>query len=133
MGKRRGDVGMWRWVERFLSRRIRKLEEENKVLQDQVDVFFALKEAHLTGKKMDYDFGGEFVPILANMMYEFFSYSGGENYVEIRLNPKDDRCGPLILTLQRVFGKTPAQLRNEAENEVKTLQKKIEELTKNQG
>lgn len=122
---------MFNWISRFISKRIRELEEKNRELQDQVDVYIHLKKLHLDGHRWEIDISGEFIPILAEMMYMFFKEAGGKNYVEMKLNPKNDECGPLSLTLQRIYGKTPHECRVEAEKQVETLKQKVEELEKN--
>lgn len=62
-------------------------------------------------------FKGEAIGILAEEIAGFFKMNGGPNYLEIEFGSVDDELGPLILTVQRKDGKTPAQLRIDAEEE----------------
>jgi len=99
-----------------------KLKEENKRLKEEVEIFLGLKKMYIERGKWDVSMEGDFVPILADMLYQFFVDQGGVNYVEMRLTPKNpEECGPLALILQRVYGKTPAELKTEYEEENKRL------------
>ena len=62
-------------------------------------------------------FGGEMVRILAEIMAQMLEAGGAgpANYTETRIF--HDRLGPLVLTLQRVTGQTPHELRRAAETE----------------
>jgi hypothetical protein len=55
--------------------------------------------------------------LVAQFLYEAFHSCGGENYVEWQLTAQadDGHADPLSLTLQRRWGKTPAQKAAEAE------------------
>lgn len=124
---------MMNLLKKIISRRVRELEAKIKELEDQLSVHIHLKKVHLDHDKWEIDFGGEFIPILAAMMYQFFKEAGGQNYVEMRLNPKvgcEDSIEPMVLTLQRVVGKTPHELRRSAEEEVVRLKLQIQELEK---
>ena len=55
----------------------------------------------------------EAVQALANILAGWFDDHGGVNYVEVQLTNKE--LGPLLMTVQRLDGKTPHQLRTEAE------------------
>lgn len=123
---------MLNWIKRRISRRIKELEAENENLRGQNEVYLRLKEIHMTDKKWNVDFQGEFIPILAEMLYTFFIEAGGVNYVEMRLSPKTEGIGPMLLTLQRVWGKTAHELRKEAESQVEILQQKLLEISENQ-
>lgn len=54
-------------------------------------------------------------PTLADTLTRLFRESGAVNYVEIGVDTNDAQMGDLLLTLQRRKGKTPHQLRLEAE------------------
>lgn len=55
--------------------------------------------------------------IFAGAFAEQFRKSAGPNFIEMRFDTGDDEIGELLVTLQRVKGKTPAALKREAEVE----------------
>ena len=61
-------------------------------------------------------------PILDALADQFVE-SGSSNYIEMRFH--SEATGPLLLTLQRVNGKTPHQLRTEAEKERDILRARV--------
>lgn len=64
--------------------------------------------------------------VLASAFAEQFTSSGGVNYVEVSfMHPA---TGPICVTLQRVQGKTPHQLRREAEAERDQLRAEVERM-----
>jgi hypothetical protein len=71
----------------------------------------------------------EFMPIIANLLGASFVDNGGVNFVEMRVN--SDATGPLVLTMQRAEGKTPAELladvRRKYEAEVAALRAAMKE------
>lgn len=67
-----------------------------------------------TGARTDIDSSEG--PYLADALCELFRESGATNYLEIALDTEDDGIGELMLTIQRRKGKTPHQLRLEAES-----------------
>lgn len=65
-------------------------------------------------------FTAEFMPYLAECLVGWFQEAGGVNYVEntyLELDVNHKETGKLTLTLQRVQGKTPDEMRQEAEAE----------------
>lgn len=67
------------------------------------------------------------VSMLGYKLAQFFKDAGGANYVEVMINtPDDEKIGPLILTVQRKFGKTPHELRLEAEQKYADLLNQME-------
>lgn len=65
-------------------------------------------------------------PIVAALMIQlvsFFELAGGKNYVEMQV--KHPEKGIFLMTVQRVEGKTPHQLRVEAEFRVSELEKEL--------
>ena len=69
--------------------------------------------------------------LLAAGFAEQFVEAGGVNYVEVSFtHPK---TGPLVVTLQRTQGKTPHQLRVEAESERDQLRAEGERLKAERG
>ena len=63
-----------------------------------------------------------FVVQLAQML----AVTGAENYVEIKADHRD--VGPIVVTIQRQNGKTPHELRLEAESERNAIQVKLKGL-----
>ncbi|MDP2662110.1 MAG: hypothetical protein Q8R28_15400 [Dehalococcoidia bacterium] len=64
--------------------------------------------------------------VIADAMYVLFMQQGGVNYVGWQMRAKDGK-EPMLLTLQRKLGKTPHELRAEAEKELGELRKKLED------
>ena len=93
---------------------IEALRSENERLQAMVDGDFKkateirLREA---GPGPDgsfhFDLQATIVPLIVEELAQTFKRMGGENYVSIEVN--HDELGPLMLTLQRRLGETPAQ------------------------
>lgn len=54
-------------------------------------------------------------PYLADAVCQLFRESGATSYLEIALDTEDESLGEMVLILQRRHGKTPHQLRLEAE------------------
>ena len=71
---------------------------------------------------------GAVQPMLDALADQFVE-SGSSNYIEMQLHSKT--AISLLFTLQRVDGKTPHQLREEAEKERDVLRTKIEEMEDN--
>ena len=72
----------------------------------------------------------DFVKVLGLIMVDLFKMNGAENYVELSL--ETDEFGPLVMTLQRLEGKTPHQFRMEAEDKYNELLKNVG-LDKSEG
>ncbi len=56
-----------------------------------------------------------FIDTVAYPMVLFFKEIGGTNYLEMQV--ETDELGPLVLSIQKKWGKTPHELRKEAEAE----------------
>lgn len=64
------------------------------------------------------------VPMMAAEFVKFFKKSGGINYVEFTLvDGKNPQFGPFTVTIQRMLGKTPAQVVAELRDRVSELEK----------
>ncbi|WP_156350278.1 hypothetical protein [Achromobacter sp. 2789STDY5608633] len=79
-----------------------------------------INDPRLAGLELDRrmaDFGleGASCQAIAEAFAEQFRRSGSPNYVEMHFEHSDAEIGALFVTLQRVNGKTPHQLRAEAE------------------
>lgn len=108
----------------FRSRRERELEEAldraqaiNQALSnpDTVRLDYDAEE-----HKALWEIKADFVPLFIGWMAEWFKEQGGINYVEVQAcHP---RTGPLLFTMQRQEGKTPHELRCEAETRICALE-----------
>lgn len=58
----------------------------------------------------------EYVQYVAALLAGYFRQEGATNYVEMRVTHPD--TGPLVLSLQRVEGQTPHELRKKAETQL---------------
>lgn len=77
---------------------------------------------------MTLGFEGGACGMLAQLLGAQFYESQAINYLELRFNSaKHPDLGPLVVTLQRVEGPTPHELRAKAEAEIASLQKHIAE------
>lgn len=83
-----------------------------------IDEYIA-NEAYLTGVStnngLDIGLKGGACQMLAEAFAGQFVGSGATNFLEVGL--ASEKTGPLIVTIQRVFGKTPSQLKQEAERQ----------------
>ncbi len=68
----------------------------------------------------------ETMHLFAGVLADWFIDAGGINYVEARLN--SPKTGPLLFIVQRVEGKTPHELRIEAEDRIIVLEATIDKL-----
>lgn len=64
---------------------------------------------------------------ISEMMMKWFTSFGGVNYVELKLANKDVEP-EFVFTLQRREGKTPAEMRDEAEARAVTAEARVAEL-----
>lgn len=114
----------------FHSRRERELEQAVENREAVIDAMSNPRSVHV-----DYDqeqhkflmsFKADFVPLFVGWMAEWFREQGGMNYVEVEaFHPE---AGPLVFTMQRKDGKTPHELRREAEATIARLQQDINNL-----
>lgn len=97
---------------------VEQLKKDLEAACDPKLLEFKTREA-ITEAKVQ---GGAAV-ILATLFESVFETAGGINYVEVDLHHK--RLGGLIMTIQRMQGKTPHQFRVEAEAKVEDLKEAI--------
>ncbi len=93
---------------------------------------YVASEAYLNGLKaargeLSFEAEGNAVRVLGDNLAGYFHGAGGVNYVEMGLTSK--HTGPLVLTLQRREGKTPAQVAGEALEQVRKLQAELLEAS----
>ena len=107
----------------FRSRRERELERAVENLRAVIEAMSNPKTFHLDydekSHKVLFELKADFVPLFIGWMAEWFWEQGGMNYVEVEaFHPE---TGPLIFTMQRKQGKTPHELRCEAEAQLERL------------
>lgn len=112
------------------AERIAELEAENGKLRDGLAKGLSektmLTELAMRNGGLYAGIEGGAAAVLASAFAEQFTSSGGVNYVEVSfMHPA---TGPICVTLQRVQGKTPHQLRREAEAERDQLRAEVERL-----
>lgn len=116
---------------RIILARTVELEAENDKLRaalaEKVVSQTALQELSVSKGTFEATFEGGAVHLLADALAEQFADSGATNYLEMQFD--NDRTGPLVLTMQRLNGKTPAALRREAEAERDARQAEAQALS----
>jgi hypothetical protein len=109
------------------------LDEYEKFMDRQSEMIRELGnpevlEMHYTPGKLDVEMRSKLVSMLAGTMAELLDGEGAGNLIEWGFsNPEK---GPMTLTLQRQFGKTPMQLYAEAKRELKAAAVESERLRK---
>lgn len=76
---------------------------------------------------MEMGLKGGAAQMLAEAFVEQFKQTGGVNYVELRFESTDRDVGSMLVTLQRVEGKTPGHLKHEAEERAKRAEALLRE------
>ena len=90
-------------------------DELRKALAQKVTSETMLRDLSVGNGSINAAFEGGAVHLLVDSLATQFVESGAHNYIEMQFH--SEATGPLLLTLQRVNGKTPHQLRAEAEKE----------------
>ena len=90
-------------------------DELRKALTQKVTSETMLRDLSVGNGSINASFEGGAVHLLVDSLATQFVESGAHNYIEMQFH--SEATGPLLLTLQRVNGKTPHQLRAEAEKE----------------
>lgn len=110
-----------------------ELEAENKELRQRIWDFANPEKAELVSFTEGIpSFRHPLVPIFFESLAQMLTITGATNYVETEAYSKNE--GHMILTVQRWKGKTPHQLRQEAEAEVSRIQDILAEaLRLNEG
>ena len=102
-------------------------EKENiklrEALAEKVTSETVLRDLSIGNGSINASFEGGAVHLFVDSLANQFVESGAANYLEMRFH--SEATGPLLLTLQRVNGKTPHQLRTEAEKERDILRAKV--------
>lgn len=112
------------------AKTIERLRSENenlrKALAEKAVSQTMLRELSVGNGSINAAFEGGAAHLLADAFADQFLESEATNYLEVHLHSA--ATGPLVVTLQRVNGKTPHQLRAEAEKERDALRAKIESM-----
>ena len=107
-----------------LIRRLRAAEAENANLRqavaDNITSSTMLTNMGIVNGGMNITLEGGACQLLADAFCEQFRGSGATNFVEMGFTGPDNL--QLLVTLQKVYGKTPAQLKREAEERVAQLE-----------
>lgn len=107
-----------------LVRRLRAAEAENANLRqavaDNITSSTMLTNMGIVNGGMNITLEGGACQLLADAFCEQFRGSGATNFVEMGFTGPDNL--QLLVTLQKVYGKTPAQLKREAEERVAQLE-----------
>ena len=102
-------------------------EKENiklrEALAEKVTSETVLRDLSVGNGSINASFEGGAVHLFVDSLANQFVESGAANYLEMQFH--SEATGPLLLTLQRVNGKTPHQLRTEAEKERDILRAKV--------
>jgi len=86
-----------------------------------------LVDMHLVDGELVMNLQGGPVAYIAEYMAQVMGHPGDlNNYMEVTVNHAV--AGPMVLTLQRANGKTPHQLKVEAEAEVQRLKRHLNQL-----
>ena len=98
-------------------------DELRKALAQKVTSETMLRDLSVGNGSINASFEGGAVHLLVDSLATQFVESGAHNYIEMQFH--SEATGPLLLTLQRVNGKTPHQLRAEAEKERDILRARV--------
>ena len=111
--------GMGSEREAALMAKLEAAENENaklrEALAEKVISETMLRDLNVGNGSINASFEGGAVHLLVDSLATQFVESGATNYLEMQFH--SEATGPLLLTLQRVNGKTPHQLRAESEKE----------------
>jgi hypothetical protein len=121
------------------KKKYKELEEKYKLLQKEfenlVEFQFIpyIERVEILKDKIEAEFGGprEITDALTSLLTQSFMYMNIENYTETTFNlsiGKQPNC--FVCTVQKCNGKSPHQLRREAEEKVKVLEDKLSKLEK---
>lgn len=110
--------------------RLEASEKENaklrEALVEKVVSETMLRDLSIRGGSIHASFEGGAMHLLVDAFVEQFVESGATNYLEMQFH--SNVTGPLVVTLQRVNGKTAHQLRAEAEKERDALRAELTDL-----
>ena len=124
-------LNFWRYATTRSGRSLAELEAENERLRGLVGQKImdqtVVRDLYCEDGSMYFGFKGGAAELLAQSFGDQFIKERGINYVEVTFDAP--RLGPsekLIVTLQKMSGKTPHQLREDAERRLYELRVGIE-------
>jgi len=111
---------------------IKENDSLRSMLADKAVSETIIKSLNLNGSGLSMQLEGGAAQVMAEAFAEQFIESGAENYLEVsfghtKLMPGEN----LVVTIQRVDGKTPHAFRQIAENQIKALKRRVAELEGN--
>ena len=114
--------GVKEWLEAVPPSTVLSLIAEEKRLSAIVEKYIDPSQVMMTGMNIQngsFDIGleGGACRLFVESFAEYFKNSEATNFLEMRFASTDPDIGELVLTLQRIQGKTPGQLKHEAEAE----------------
>jgi hypothetical protein len=116
----------WRARAEAAESKLATLEQERDEARAAV---VCLKELHATPGAMMARLEGEGARAFQMMVSEFFVLQGGKNYVEWQVGQTADiETTDFVITCQKKTGKTPNELKLEAETKLATAEARIAEL-----
>lgn len=121
-------VMWWSTVDDACEEAARVIEEQTAEIAELSDV--NLSSMRLENGVLDMSVVSPMIQRMATAIGGWFKGTETLNYAEMRLHDRVETLEAYILTIQKASGKTPHQLRTEAENKVKEQAKEIEKLTK---
>lgn len=118
--ERLSDLRFWQWKKRALEAEA-EIERLLKIIADPT-VF--VDEVQSKGVSINIQHWA--IKFFAASFAQTFNETKAVNYIEMTLGHPD--TGPLIVTLQKLVGKTPHELREQAEKERDKAREEAEEL-----
>jgi hypothetical protein len=118
-------------VAEILSAEVERLREENETLHEQLSQKLVeqtfIENLAVKNGGLEIEARGAMMNIIADCFAKTIMESKAENYLEMSFHSKQFLPNELLLlTLQKCTGKTPHQLREEAESKVHALLKALE-------
>lgn len=101
------------------------IDRLKSALADDITAKTMLREMYASDGGLNMRIEGGACALLIDAFAEQFKSAGSDNYLELGFYHGE--LGPIIVTVQRQAGKTPAQLRQEAEDKAGRLQAQLAE------
>lgn len=129
-------TALFQWIESFVADAAKMVAEVDVLrcecerlrllLECKVEESIRLKRLEVTPEGTRVELASEFTVLLGAIMADVLRAHDAQNLVEATLT--HDELGPLTLTIQRKWGKSAMDLRNEAMAEVEQLKAQVAEL-----
>lgn len=122
---------MFNW---FLSKipAVRELIKENEKFRGQLQKLAAnettLYDVAIENGGLNITICGDTIRLMAAQMKKLLEEYKAQNYIQFGLREKGELEDSILVTVQKKEGKTPHELRMEAENKVTALEKAVENL-----